>query len=132
MTETQETTEQAEIERRVEPHKAWLVTTGDEIGKAGRRNKDWKSQGRTMLEAARHETEPLVLLNLLRYQATRNKNWKDPVDLVGQLEKALEECRKRADGDSELAMELIRHLLLYTLRAYTAYEEKKGKGGGDG
>lgn len=127
MTETAQTTEQAPIERRLEPHKGWLVTTGDEIGSAGGGNKDWKSQGRIMLEAARHETEPLVLLNLLRYQATRNKNWTSPANLLEKTEQAIEECCKRSKQDGELAMELIRHLLLYSLRAYTFHS--KGTGG---
>ena len=130
VTETAQTTEQAPIERRLEPHKGWLVSTGDEIGKAGGQNKDWKSQGRIMLEAARHETEPLVLLNLLRYQATRNKNWLSPANLLERTERAMEECRTRSKGDDELAMELIRHLLLYSLRSYTFHAKGKGGNGG--
>lgn len=114
---------------QVTAHKEWLVKTGDEIGKAGAKNRDWKSQGRIMLEAARHETEPLVVLNLLRYQATRNNNWTKPADLLEKVESAMETCRGKSEGDPALAMELIRHVLLYALRAYTFHEEKKGKGG---
>ena len=122
----------ATLEGSVEKHKAWLVATGDEIGKAGGKNENWKSQGRAMLEAARHETEPLVLLNLLRYQATRNKKtWTEPVDLASKLEAAIERCRKEASSNQELAMELIRHVLLYALRAYTYHEKKRKGGNGD-
>lgn len=119
----------------LEDHKKWLVETGDAIGRAGAKNEGWKSQGRILLEAARHETEPLVLLNLLRYQVIRNeKAWKKPEDLSERVEKAIQECTNRGGDDSGLTMELIQHLLLYTLRAYTAFENKKqgGSGGDDG
>lgn len=123
---------QAAMERRVEEHKRWLVEMGDEIGRSGAGNKGWKSQGRILLEAARHETEPRVLLNLFRYQAARNKKtWRLPEDVADLLEKALVECQKRAGDDPVLTMELMRHLLLYTLRANTAFAKDDDAGGRD-
>ncbi len=113
-------------------HKAWLVGQGDEIGKKARRNSDWASQARTLLEAARSETEPAVILNLLRYQRARNKNWVTPENVFSPLEQAMNECIKRAAQAPDVALELMRHLLVYTLRAYT-YEwklaEKEGRQG---
>ncbi len=106
---------------RVAREKKWLVESGDEIGKLARANQEWGSQARAIWEAARHETEPLVLLNLVRYQAARNKNWREPERLLEPLSKAMERCRTVAAGagDDGLAVELIRHLLVYTIRAYT-------------
>jgi len=104
-------------------HKGWLVTQGNGIGREAKDNRDWKNQVRVLQEAAQEETEPLVLLNLLRYQAARNKNWRQPRDVVTPLGKLMEECIDRADGDGRFAIELIQHLLLYTVRAYT-YESK--------
>lgn len=128
MTDTSPTTKETPASTSVEQHKKWLVTTGDAIGKAGGGNSRWTSQGRILLEAARHETEPLVVLNLLRYQTTRNNNWKKPFDISGKLQGAFEECGKKADGEAALTMELIRHLLLYTLRAYTFHSKSDGNG----
>lgn len=112
----------------VEAEKRWLVTEGDRIGGLARANKDWKHQLRTIWEAARLETEPLVVLNLLRYQAARNQgNWHTPVDVYEHLRAAIEGCRERAPDDSELAMELIRHLLAYTYRAFTFYASEASR-----
>ncbi len=106
--------------RTVDARKRWLVEEGDKLGKLARDNREWKHQVRTIWEAARAETEPLVLLNLLRYQAARNaKTWREPEDAFEALQEGIEECRKWAGDDVELAMDLIRHLLAYTYRAYT-------------
>lgn len=117
----------------IDEHKAWLVEQGDEIGKLARSKKYWKNQVRVLQEAAHVETEPTVMLNLLRYQAARNDEWRDPPDVAEPLEKRFEECIQRADKKPALAMELMRHLLLYTVRAYTYQnmlhkEEQDGKG----
>lgn len=113
----------AKLRTRVNQEKAWLVEQGDEVGRlAAQGNSDWASQGRLMLEAARGETCLLALLNLLRYQAARNKSWGGCLDL---LSKALEECRNRSKGDEALAMELARHLLLYSVRAHKYHEESR-------
>lgn len=111
---------------RLEPHKRWLVQAGDELGKKAREHQHWKSQIRTLLEAARHETEPLVILNLLGYQATREKKWKKN-DLERALRTELAHCADRSGDDSELAMEMIRHLLLYFMRAYTYHEATRAE-----
>lgn len=111
--------------------KKWLVQKGEEIGRLAEENEEWKHQIGTISEAAHHETEPEVLLNLLRYQAGRNeKTWYRPRDAHTPLEAAIKECVKHAANDPEAAMELIRHLLLYTYRAYTYYNSqiKKAKG----
>jgi hypothetical protein len=98
--------------------KRWLVETGDTIGKLAGASEDWASQGRVLWEAARNETEPSVLPNLLRYQYARNrKTWPEPV--FQGLSDAIKTCIDRAKEDDALALELIRHLLVYTLRAYT-------------
>jgi hypothetical protein len=106
--------------------KAWLVQTGDEIGALAKDTKDWASQVRVVWEAARTENEPAVLLNLLRYQRARNKNWMDPRDLFTPLKDAMEACVAKAEDDTETALDLIRHLLVYTIRAYTYYDKVKG------
>lgn len=123
---------EAGLAARLQPHKRWLVEQGDALGGQAREHGKWKSQIRTLLEAARHETEPRVLLNLLGYQATREKKWQDN-DLEKSLCAKLAECDDRADGDPELAMEMIRHLLLYFVRAYTyeADRAESGKGTAD-
>jgi hypothetical protein len=104
-------------------HKAWLVGKGDELGRKARLNRDWASQARVLLEAARSETEPAVLLNLLRYQRARNQNWVTPANVFAPLEQAMNDCVTRAAQAPAGALELMRHLLVYTLRAYT-YESK--------
>lgn len=104
---------------RVDAHKGWLVETGDRIGRLAKDQSDWKSQIRGILEAARTETHPAVLENLVQYQAARNKNWRNP-DVASPLLKAMHECQKKAGDDLDLTMDLIRHLLLYTLRAHTS------------
>lgn len=120
-----------ERERRelVARQKKWLVERGDTIGKLARGNREWGSQARSIWEAARHESEPLVLLNLLRYQAARNKNWTRPENVVEPLGAAIEECRTVAAkaGDEGLAVELIRHLLVYTIRAYTFFSRPEAR-----
>ena len=74
-----------------------------------------------------------MLLNLLRYQAARNTNWVTQKNVLEPTEAALERAIRDAAGDKELAMELIRHLLVYTLRAHRheewrrREEEKKAK-----
>ncbi len=111
--------------------KHWLVTTGDTIGGLAGSSEDWASQGRILWEAARSETEPSVLPNLLRYQYARSKD-KDkkkekktwPEVVFTQLSAAFKECIERAEGDDVLALDLIRHLLVYTLRSYIYNREK--------
>ncbi len=107
-----------QAQRVVDQQKRWLVTQGDEIGRQASHNKDWKSQIRTIWEAARTETEPQVLLNLLRYQAARNANWYSPQDVFQPLQKAIGKCVEET-ADPAVAMTLIRHLLAYTYRSYT-------------
>lgn len=129
MTDTSPSTKETPASTSVEQHKKWLVTTGDEIGKGGGKNSGWTSQGRIILEAARHETEPLVVLSLLRYQKARNaKPWADPYDIFQRLETALKECATKGGADNMLTMELMRHLLLYTLRAYTFHSKSDSNG----
>jgi len=104
--------------------KQWLVATGDTIGKLAGKSEDWASQGRILWEAARSETEPSVLPNLLRYQYARNqKTWTEPV--YKGLSDAFQACIGRAGKDDALALELLRHLLVYTLRAYTFHAKVK-------
>lgn len=113
-------TRRSELDR----NKAWLVERGNEIGKAARANKEWGSQVRGLWEAARNETEPTVLLNLLAYQKARNSNWTQPEDVFAPLNKALCSCiEERAGGDRELALDLIRHLLVYTIRAHVYHRD---------
>jgi hypothetical protein len=103
--------------------KEWLVTEGDKLGTLAKDQKDWGSQARVIWEAARQETEPLVLLNLLRYQSVRNKSWEG---VSGPLERALKECIERAKTHGkDVALELIRHLLVYTIRSYTYQRAQK-------
>lgn len=113
-------------------HKQWLVTSGDEIGKAAKGTKEWVSQARGIWEAARTETEPKVLLNLLRYQYARNqKNWARPV--FDSLQQELERCIEKAAGDDLLALDLMRHLMVYTIRSFTYHNktDKAANGAGE-
>ena len=115
------------MQEQVNPHKKWLVERGDALGELAKANKDWKGQIRGIAEAARHENEPSALLNLVRYQSVRNKNWREPKDVTEPLTEAMEECITEADENPELAMALIRHLLTFTYRSYTFHEDKKHK-----
>jgi hypothetical protein len=122
-----DTAAQGSMDAQVAAQKKWLVKLGNDLGALARGNAEWASQGRGLLEAARRENEPLVLLNLLRYQSARNKNWLKPTDVFTPLHAAMKECIDKAgEGGEELALELIRLLLVYTLRAH-AYERKAGK-----
>lgn len=118
----------------VAAQKGWLVLQGNELGaKAGAR-KDWASQGRGLLEACRHEAEPEVILNLLRYQAARVGSWNE---VSGPLEIDIRKCQQLATeaGDPEAAMELIRLLLLYALRAHkheVSLKKEEDQPGGKG
>ncbi len=114
------------MQEQVNPHKKWLVQRGDELGKLAKDNKDWKGQIRGIAEAARHENEPSALLNLVRYQAARNRNWHDPQDVARPLVEAMKECVDKAEERPEPAMALIRHLLAYTYRSFTFHEKKNG------
>lgn len=116
------------LEEQVAPHKKWLVERGDKIGKLAGGNAEWASQARGLLEAARAESEPLVLLNLLRYQSARNKNWRDPEDVFTPLLQDFESCITKGQGaenPEELVLELIRHLLVYTIRAHAFHRRAK-------
>ena len=113
-------------QQAVSEEKAWLVKQGDDIGELAKGNKEWAGQVRVVWEAARTENEPAVLLNLLRYQRARNKNWVDPKDLFTPLKDAMEECVTKAKSDTETALDLIRHLLVYTIRAYTYHSKVQG------
>lgn len=108
--------------RAVEGAKAWLVELGEALGGLAARNDDWRGQGRVLWEASRSETEPSVLLNLLKYQAARNKNWRGPNDLLSPTVAALERAIQDAGGDKSLAIELIQLFLVYALRAHR-YQE---------
>lgn len=104
-------------------HKAWLVERGNALGQEAREIRNWNSQIRILQDSARQEAEPEVLLNLLRYQRAREatawKKSKNAAETLGNsLEQDLQSCIAKAGEDRELAMELIRHLLLYTARAY--------------
>ncbi len=123
--------EQKQARKLVGQKKQWLVSRGDEIGKLARGNSDWKNQIRALLEAARTEDEPLVVLNFLRYQAARNENWLEPQNVFEPLSGALEQCRADAAQEPGPAMALIRHLLAYTYRSYTFHstEKKRQKAG---
>lgn len=118
-----EETTRMQAQKVVDEQKRWLVEQGDEIGRQAKDNGDWKSQIRTIWEAARTETEPQVLLNLLRYQVARNDNWRSPQDVFQPLRKAIDKCVEETAGDPAVAMTLIRHLLAYTYRSYTYYEK---------
>lgn len=109
----------------VAKHKRWLVERGNEIGKRAKANKDWASQARSIWEAARTESEPLVLLNLLRYQSARNKNWREPEDVFSPLQETIQQCIQKAKDEKEDeggALDLIRHLLVYTIRSHTFHK----------
>jgi hypothetical protein len=117
-------TERQKREQFLAAHKKWLVERGDKIGQLAGGKRDWASQARGIWEAARTETEPLVLLNLLRYQSTRNRNWDDVAPV---MEQDIKECQTKAQAvgmGNQGAMELIRLLLVYTIRAYV-YESKR-------
>jgi hypothetical protein len=106
-------------------HKLWLVERGNEIGKLAKANRDWASQARGLWEAARHETEPIVLLNLLAYQKARNDNWIEPADVFTPLQAAMRSCiEEKAKDDRELALDLIRHLLVYTIRSHVYHRKE--------
>lgn len=105
-------------------HKKWLVGEGNEIGEKAKDNKEWKSQIRGIWDAARTETEPQVLLNFLRYQGVRGKNWREPENVLEPMEAAMKKCIEKAEEQPESAMELIRHLLAYTYRAFTFHSHK--------
>lgn len=114
-------------EERLAEEKAWLVGRGNEVGGLAGGISDWKNQIGVLQAAAAKETEPLVMLNLLRYQAARRKpSWEATFQT---LYDAMEACRARSGDDAALAMLLIRHLLLYSSRAYT-YENKWERNGG--
>lgn len=114
------TPEKQQLGPPLEKHKLWLVTEGNRIGQLASVYSEWKSQIRVLQEAAQEETEPRVLLNLLRYQAARNeKKWWTKRDVVSPLFDLMKECITRAGDDGLFAVELIQHLLLYTVRAYT-------------
>jgi hypothetical protein len=114
-------------DERLAEEKVWLVKKGNEVGKLARDVNDWKNQIGVLQAAAAKETEPLVMSNLLRYQAARNdKSWKAAYPALAP---AIEECSTRASKDPALAMLLIRHLLLYSSRAYIfeRWQEKGAK-----
>jgi len=112
-------------------NKLWLVTNGDEIGKAAKGTKEWLSQARGIWDAARTETEPTVILNLLRYQFVRNKkNWAPPV--FDSLETRFKECIEKAGGDGALALDLMRHLMVYTIRSFVFWNKKDEPASGAG
>lgn len=114
-------------DERLALEKRWLVRKGDAVGELAGGINDWKNQIGVLQAAAAQETEPLAMLNLLRYQAARNdKSWR-PV--FGTLHQAIADCQAKAGEDAALAMLLIRHLLLYCSRAYT-YKNKWERNGG--
>ena len=114
---------------RLNQHKRWLVERGDQIGEKAAEGRDWASQGRLLLEAARSETDLHVLLNLLRYQYARNHSPWEPC--FGALMEALKHCEERASGpgdapaDPALAMDLARHLLLYVIRSHRFHDARR-------
>lgn len=114
---TDEVPATGDVERlqRLAGHKRWLVDTGNEIGRLAGDQKEWKSQIGLLAEAAARETEPRVLLNLLRYQQARNKGWHEAAD---PLFEAMKQCIGDAGDDDLFAVLLIRHLFLYASRAY--------------
>ncbi len=103
--------------------KAELVRKGEEIGKRAFeiKSEGWTHQVRRLLGVASEENEPLVLLNLLRYQSVRNeKSWgKDRSKVAEPMEAAMKWCKTEAGSDSALAMVLIQHLLCYAYRSHT-------------
>lgn len=119
-----------EREAWIASQKGWLVRQGNKIGERAGARKDWASQGRGLWEACRHETEPEVILNLLRYQACRVDSWEG---VSGLLESDIRECCRQAQaaGAAGDAMELIRLLLLYALRAHK-YQASLGSPGSPG
>jgi hypothetical protein len=121
--DTQASATQRTRQQAVNAEKAWLVQTGDQIGELAKDTKEWSSQLRAVWEAARTENEPAVVINLLRYQRARNRNWLVPRDLFNPLKGAMESCIQKAHGDTDLALDLIRHLLVYTIRAYTYHDK---------
>ncbi len=103
--------------------KSHLVQRAEIIGKMATSNDDWKSQIRTLMEAAREETEPEVLVNFLRYQSVRNsKAWRKVKDVAKVLEEDLKNCAVLAKGENPLTLVLVQHLLCYAYRAYTFYD----------
>jgi len=116
------------LDERLAEHKKLLVGAGDEIGEKAAANDGWKSQVRLLLDASREETEPAVVRNLARYQSVRNKkSWRTGHEILPDLERALDEIESAAGADPELAMEMVRHLLLYAMRSYTYHAKISGK-----
>ncbi len=105
-----------------------LVRRGEEIGRKARGFTGWSHQVRRLLGVASGETEPLVMLNLLRYQSVRNKDsWgKERAELAEPLEADMQWCCAEANGNEALAMVLIQHLLCYAYRQYT-FETKQAE-----
>lgn len=131
MPEPLKSAEGKSLEERVAEHKKLLVDAGDEIGLKAAANEGWKSQVRILLDAAREETEPAVVRNLARYQSVRNKkSWSSGHEILPDLETALQQIDSAAGTDTELAMEMIRHLLLYAMRSHTYHAKISGKAEG--
>jgi hypothetical protein len=104
-------------QQRLAAKKRWLVDEGNNIGRLAGDKKEWKSQINLLAEAAAGESEPRVLLNLLRYQQARNKEaWQG---VANPLFEGMTACITEAGDDDTLAILLIRHLFLYSNRAYT-------------
>lgn len=120
------TTPAADHQKRLAAKKRWLVTQGNRIGELAGDKSEWKSQINLLAEAAAGETEPLVLLNLLRYQQARvSKAWTGVAD---PLFDDMSACITEAGEDAALSILLIRHLFLFATRAYT-YERHRRNGG---
>jgi hypothetical protein len=127
-----------EQQEKLNGQKKWLVERADLIGEAAAKEKDWKNQIRILIEACREETEPEVILHLLRYQAARvKKTWKIPVAQVEGarntvaevLEDDLRNCQELA-ADNVLAIALMQHLCCYAYRSYTHFSSPSN-GSGD-
>lgn len=100
--------------------------TKDELARKADRmvakaSKNLKTQLRNLQNAAADEESLEALLLYLRYQAAREKSWRDG-DLASRLEQEIREAHSRG------GMDAVRLLIGYVVWAYRAKVESQGGG----
>ena len=132
----------------VDLHKGRLVEKAERLGQLAAQRHDWNHQIRRVMDLARVEAEPLVVINFVRYQASHQQSRGAWTAVAKPLVDTMNDCLERAKSASNAsgeklgeedvaarAMDLIRHLLLYTMRAYTWHHRESqpvpGHGGRD-